>query len=139
MDVPQILLAVVSVIAGPAASIKVAALSAGRTMAELDKRLAAIDERVAALEETEPEDIAALRKGLAELTCLVGALRTTVDRLVVDLARLVADDEKRREKAAERAERRELREREEEKALAAQLAEVHTLLRTWQEERHARR
>ena len=134
MEVPSIVLAALSAVAGPGASVWVARVSAGRTLDDITKRLAKLDEKVAALETTEPENVAQLRAALDALAKDVATVRGAVERLSADLAKLVTDDEKRREKAAERAERRELRERDQETALAAKLATVHTLLDTLRQE-----
>ena len=134
MEVPSIVLAALSAVAGPGASVWVARVSAGRTLDDITKRLAKLDERVAALETTEPENVAQLRTALDALAKDISTVRSAVERLTTDLAKLVADDEKRREKAADRAERREAREREQETALAAKLATVHTLLDTLRQE-----
>lgn len=134
MEVPSIVLAALSAVAGPGASVWVARVSAGRTLDDLTKRLAKLDEKVAALETTEPENVAQLRTALDALAKDISTVRSAVERLTTDLAKLVADDEKRREKAADRAERREAREREQETALAAKLATVHTLLDTLRQE-----
>lgn len=134
MELPAIVLAVVGALAGPAASIKVAAIQAGRTLDAIEKRLGKLEERIGAIERTEPEEVADMRDGLARLATDVATLRGALERLSAAHDRLVAEDEKRREKAAERAERRELREREQETALAARLATVHTLLETMRQE-----
>lgn len=134
MEVPSIVLAALSAVAGPGASVWVARVSAGRTLDDITKRLAKLDEKVAALETTEPENVAQLRTALDALAKDISTVRSAVERLTTDLAKLVADDEKRREKAADRAERREAREREQETALAAKLATVHTLLDTLRQE-----
>lgn len=127
MELTQIAVAIAGAVAGPGASVWVARIAAGRTLDDLTKRLAKI-------EQTEPEsqaklrdDIDAIAKNLAIVSAAVAHITTAHDKLV-------ADDEKRREKAAERAERRELREREQETALAAKLATVHTLLDTLRQE-----
>ena len=134
MEVPSLVLAALSAVAGPGASVWVARVSAGRTLDDITKRLAKLDEKVAALETTEPENVAQLRTALDALAKDISTVRSAVERLTTDLAKLVADDEKRREKAADRAERREAREREQETALAAKLATVHTLLDTLRQE-----
>lgn len=139
MDIPQVALAVISALAGPAASIKVASLQAGRAVEDLTKRLARTEERVGNLEATEPETQAKLREDVGTLEREVTALRLAVDRLTAAHEKLVADDEKRREKAAERAERREVREREQETAIATRLERVHTLLDTLRQEIHRAR
>jgi Skp family chaperone for outer membrane proteins len=136
MDIAALALAILPALAGPIASIKVAMVSAGRTIEDITKRLDKMAERVTAIETTEPEQVARLRGDIEALGKDVGALRSVVDRLVAADER----EEKRREKAEERAERRELREREQEATLAAKLATVHTLLDTLREElRNARR
>jgi DNA repair exonuclease SbcCD ATPase subunit len=133
MEIPAIALAILGAVAGPAASVKVASLQAGRTLADLEKRLAY-------LEKNEPETVAEMRDAIDSLAKDMATVRGAVERLTTAHEKLVADDEKRREKAAERAERRELREREQETALAAKLATVHTLLDTLRQEiRDARR
>lgn len=134
MEIPAVVLAIVGALAGPVASVKVAALQAGRALDDIVKRLAKIEERMTAVEHLEPETQAKLRDDVEALAKDVGTLRAVVERLTADLAKLTADDEKRREKAAERAERREMREREQETTLAARLATVHTLLETLRQE-----
>jgi Skp family chaperone for outer membrane proteins len=134
MDWMQTLVTIAGVLAGPAASIKVATLQAGRALNDLVNRLVKLEERVGALERTEPETVATLRSDLEALEKDGAALRSDAARLTSTLDKLVADDEKRRDKAAERAERRELREREQETALAAKMATVHTLLETLRQE-----
>jgi Skp family chaperone for outer membrane proteins len=135
MELPAIALAIIGAIAGPAASIKVAAIQASRTLEDLTKRLGKAEERLTHIEQTEPEGTAKLRENFDALAKDVAAIRAAVDRLTVDFNKLVADDEKRRERASERAERREIREREQETALAAKLATVHTLLETLRQEK----
>lgn len=134
MELPAIVLAVVGALAGPAASVKVAAIQAGRALDDITKRLGKLEERIAHVEQTEPEATARLREDIDAIAKDVSVVRGAVERLTVAHDKLVADDEKRREKAAERAERRELREREQETALAAKLATVHTLLDTVRQE-----
>lgn len=134
MELPAIALAIIGALAGPAASIKVAAISAGRTLEALEKRLGKLDERLTAIEQSEPEEVADLRQSVTALATDVATVRGAVERLTSAHEKAVADEEKRREKAAERAERREMREREQETALAAKLATVHTLLDTLRQE-----
>ena len=134
MQIPAVVLAVLGALAGPVASVKVAALQAGRALDDITKRLSRLEERLTAVEHLEPETQAKLREDVEALAKDVGAVRGIVERLTADLTKLVADDEKRREKAAERAERREMREREQETTLAARLATVHTLLETLRQE-----
>jgi DNA repair exonuclease SbcCD ATPase subunit len=89
MEVPSIILAAVSAVAGPGASVWVARITAGKSIEEHDKRLRL-------LETTEPEALAKLREDLT-------ALAKSVDALAADLAtlrrahedRARADDERR--------------------------------------------
>lgn len=134
MDLSAIALAVVGALAGPAASIKVAAIQAGRTLEDITKRLAKLDERVGELERTEPAALAALREDVEALGKDVSTLRSIVEHLRDAQHKAEAAEEKRREKAAERAERREEREREQDRSLTAKLAELGTLVRTLMEE-----
>lgn len=134
MDLQALALAVLGAIAGPAASIKVAALQAGRTLDDITRRIGKLEERLTAIEQTEPEDVAKLFDDLGALAKDVATVRGAVERLTIAHDKLVADEEKRREKAAERAERREEREREHETTLAAKMATVHTLLETLRQE-----
>lgn len=132
MEAPALLLALVSAVAGPGASVWVARLAAGKTLADIEKR-------VTALESSEPADVARLRNELEALTKDVASLRGDVDRLTAAHDRLVAADELRRERAAERAELREQRERERGETLAAKFERVQTLLEALREEiRNAR-
>lgn len=134
MELPAIALAIIGAIAGPAASIKVAAIQAGRTLDALEKRLGKLEDRLGAIEQSEPEEVADMRRAVTALAADVATVRGAVERLAAAHEKAVADEEKRREKAAERAERREMREREQETALAAKLATVHTLLDTLRQE-----
>lgn len=134
MEVPSIVLAVIGALAGPTASIKVASIQANRALDDLTKRLGKMEDRIAHLEQTEPADAARLRDDLDALAKDVAAVRSAVDRLSVEHHKAMADDERRREKAAERAERREMREREQETALAAKLATVVAMIESLQKE-----
>lgn len=136
MDIPNVIVAALAAIAGPAASIKVAAFSAGRTIADLEKRLETLSGRLNHLENTEPQEVAAMRSALGKLRDDIGALgddvaalRTAHDALQKAVEKTEEREEKRREKAGERAEKREQREREREVASAKQLAEIETLQR----------
>jgi Skp family chaperone for outer membrane proteins len=139
MDVTALALAIVGALAGPAASIKVAAISAGRTIEDITKRLSKLEERIAAIETTEPELVARLRDDVEALGKDVSTIRGDVARLAAAHDKLVAEDERRREKAAERAELRAVREHEKETSLVAKVERVHVLLETLREEfRNAR-
>ncbi len=136
MDIPNVIVATLAAIAGPAASIKVAAFSAGRTIADLEKRLETLSGRLNHLENTEPQEVAAMRSALGKLREDIGALgddvaalRTAHDALQKAVEKTEEREEKRREKAGERAEQRERRERDREVALAERMSELGTLVR----------
>lgn len=114
MEVPSIIIAVASAIAGPGASVWVAKLTAGRTLDELEKR-------IVTLETTEPEVIAKLRADLEKAQVDLATVRREFD------ARAREDDGRRAEA------RKNARDREKEQnaviqALTVELARLQVML-----------
>jgi hypothetical protein len=83
MEIPAIALAILGAVAGPAASVKVASLQAGRTLADLEKRLAY-------LEKNEPETVAEMRDAIDSLAKDMATVRGAVERLTTAHEKLVA-------------------------------------------------
>lgn len=110
MDIPQLVVTILTAVAGPAASIRVASYSAGRTLADLEKRLAALDTRLTSLETTEPADVAKIRTTVAGMHDAIEALARDLATVRGAFEKHEIAEERRREKAGERAEAREQRE-----------------------------
>lgn len=114
MEVPSIVLAALSAVAGPGASVWVARIAAGRTLADLEKR-------IAALESSEPADVAKLRDDVAALAADLATLRKAVE----DRTRT---DDDRRTRAAENARSREKEQNDVITALRVELARLQERL-----------
>lgn len=106
MDLPSVALALAGALAGPIASVKVAMVSAGRTIADLDKRLAHLEDTESPAVVELRAEVTELRRKLDERARDDEARREVVVALRVEIARLTERLDERTSSLSQRMEER---------------------------------